>query len=197
MIAKGQLVLFGAIFIVAGASAQSFTVGAHSDPSPSAAAPVFTITDFTVSGSWLQPGLSLSIQAPGAVATYNSVNFQFGPVSRSGNNLGAGSALYYTNDINNPLFSITWQSGFIVEPFLAGASFFTASGVNFGGSAIAALNPAGWSNQQFTYSFANPGGIGGPERTYTASMTSSAVPEPATMTVLALAALVAARRRRA
>jgi MYXO-CTERM domain-containing protein len=197
MIAKGQLVLFGAILIVAGASAQSFTVGAHSDPSPSGAAPVFNITDFTVSGSWLQPGLTLSIQAPGAVATYNNVNFQFGPVSRSGNNLGAGSALYYTNDINNPLFSITWLSGFIVEPFFAGASFFTASGVNFGGSAIAALNPAGWSNQQFTYSFANPGGIGGPERTYTASMTSSAVPEPATMTVLALAALAAARRRRA
>lgn len=197
MIAKGQLVLFGAIFIVAGASAQSFTVGAHSDPSPSGAAPVFNVTDFTVSGSWLQPGLTLSIQAPGAVATYSDVNFRFGPVSRSGNTLGAGSALYYTNDINNPLFSITWQSGFIVEPFLAGASFFTASGVNFGGSAIAALNPAGWSNQQFTYSFANPGGIGGPERTYTASMTSSAVPEPATMTVLALAALAAARRRRA
>lgn len=197
MIAKGQLVLFGAIFIVAGASAQSFTVGAHSDPSPSGAAPVFTITDTTVSGAWLQPGLTLSIQAPGAVATYSDVNFQFGPVSRSGNSMGAGSAVYYTSDINNPLFSINWQSGFIVEPFLAGASFFTASGVTFGGSAIAALNPASWSNQQFTYSFANPAGIGGPQRTYTASMTSSAVPEPATMTVLALAALAAARRRRA
>lgn len=197
MIAKGQLVLLGAMFVVAGASAQSFTVGAHADPSSSGAAPVFTVTDSAVSGAWLQPGLTLSIQAPGAVASFSNVSFAFGPVSRVGNVLGAGSAVYYTTDINNPLFSITWQSGFIVEPFLAGASFFTASDVNFGGSAIAALNPAAWSSEQFTYSFANPAGIGGPERTYTASMTSSAVPEPATMTVLALAALAAARRRRA
>ena len=201
-----SLIALALMSVAVAVQAQSFTVGTFSDPSNNAAAPLFTVTNTAVSGAWTAPGLTLNILAPGAVANYNNVTMQMASVTRTGptgigqiGTLGAGSVVF-SNSPNSSLFTISWQSAQIVEPFGQFGSFLVASGVSFGGTALASANPSalGYQNTQFSFSFANPAGLGGPTRTYTASMTSSAVPEPITMGLLAMGlAGLAARRRRA
>ena len=170
------------------------TIATHQDPSGNGANPVFTVTSTLVSATWTQPGLTL--QVPANSLTFNNVNMVANIARTGANSLGAGTVTYYTSDINNPIFQITMNSGFVAEPFGIGGSYLVASGVVFSGSALAGLTPI--TNTQFSFSFANP--VSGQNaNTYTASMTSSGdvVPEPATMTLLGLGvAAIAARKRK-
>lgn len=188
--------LFSTIALCAFAvSAQAVTIATFDDPAPDGSTPMFTATDSVVSASWTGTGLTLLI--PYASTSFSDVQMSMASVSRSGTDLGAGMVVFYTNDINNPIFTMSFDSGTIIEPFTAGSSEINADNVTFGGSALTGLDPL--ENEQFAFSFANPTGLGGQTRTYTSAMTSSAdaVPEPATMALVAFgAAAVAARRRK-
>lgn len=186
-------------FAVLSASAQAVTIATHADPSGNAASPLFYASDTSVSASW--SGTGLTLQVPVASLSFNDVQMEMLSVTRTEAGavdlLGAGMVKFWTTDANNPIFTMTFDGGFIAEPFAAGASEFTANVISFGGSALASVNPL--ANEQFVFSFANKGGDT-QLRTYTAAMTSSAdvVPEPATMTLLGLgAAALISRRRKA
>lgn len=176
------------------AQAQSFTVATFSDPSNDPNSPLFTATSADVVGSWLGTGLDLVI--PETSTTYNDVKMNMDSVSRTGTALGSGMISFWDTDMNNPLFTIEFEEAVILEPFFASASFIEGQDVTFGGSAIASLQPL--SAEQFSFSFANPF-AGQGFNTYTASMTSSAVPEPASMIALGLgvAALASRKKRKA
>ncbi len=175
-------------------SAQAVTIATHDDPALDGSTPLFTVTDSSVSGSWTGTGLTLFV--PFTSTSYSDVQMSMASVSRTGLAMGSGIVIYYTNDINDPLFTMSFDSGTIVEPLTSGSSELNADNVYFGGSALIGTDPL--INEQFSFSFANPVGLGGQTRTYTAAMTSSAdaVPEPATMAIFGLGAAAFATRRR-
>lgn len=187
-----KLAFVAALSVVMVPASFAFTVGTFSDPALDGTTPLFSVTATTVVGSWTGTGLTLELPVVGQ--TFTDVQMDMQSVTRTGTNLGAGVINFYTTDPNAPIFSITFDSASIFEPFGAGGSYVTSNDVSFGGSALASVS--GLSQEHFFFSFANPvSGQNG--NTYTASMTSSAVPEPATMVVLAGgAALMAARRRK-
>ena len=86
--------------------------------------------------------------------------------------------------------AISFSGGTLTSPSTFGASDFVGQNVVFSGPII----PAGLSQESFAFSFANPVGTI-EDYTVTAAFTSSAVPEPASIALLALGALVAIRRR--
>ena len=194
-------ILFGALLVGAAiANAQSSTIATFQDPAVSSDTPLFFFNTATniLTGSWTGPGLNL--HTPGFVGggTVSNAKMQmdpvaFTPVGSTGIFTGgAGQVKFYTNDVNNPFFVINFTGATLFNPLNFGASEFAGSSVSFSGTNV----PAGLTSEQFSFALANPrvGQEGG--LLYTASFTSSAVPEPATMTALALGAAAMLRRRK-
>ncbi len=181
-----------AIVAIAAAS-QAFTVASFQDPTIGQS----NLVVFTLSGGSLSAGYT-GIELNVLGTNYSNVTMTITPVTISGSgpvyNVAAGSAVFSTGSDSNVL-TITWDGASLVEPFSLGGSFAAAQTVTFSGSSVPAA-AATWTSRQFAFSFANqqtgPNGT-----TYSASMTSSAVPEPATIAVLAMSivGLVARRRK--
>ncbi len=194
--------------------AQSFTVATFDDPSKTSTNPLFAFSGGSngtggLSGSWgFAPGaitgLTLRISTPASLAmglstTYNDAKFTY-------DNGTDNSSVQYTNGVMNAsqngrvrfydsagaeVFRIRFGGSFY-SPLTAGSAWIFSHNVDF-------QNPAGTSygftNQSFSFAFANQAQLGNGSSA-TSSFTSSAVPEPITLGLLALgAAGVAARRR--
>jgi hypothetical protein len=183
----------------------SFTVATFADPSQNSNNPLFTVdfTSLTLDGNWPDTKTGLTLQIP-----YNGHNFAnawfdvngvitLSPII-SGTFYGTGPGeinFYKDNTSANPLVVIDFDSGF-VSPYGFGANevLFTAANVRITGSEITGM----LSQEQFSFSFANtvslPGGHNG--FTATAAFTSSAVPEPATIALLAVGTFAFLKRKR-
>lgn len=186
-----KLLLISATVAAVFAQSSALTIATFDDPALDETTPLFFTNASSVSGTWTGNGLTLDL--PVVSQSFNDVKFSMASVTRTGNVLGAGVVNFWTTDMNNPIFTVTFDSGSIFEPFGLGGSFVSANNVTFGGSALASAGP--FSDEQFAFSFANPV-IGANGNTYTAAFTSSAVPEPATLLALAGGAALLARRRR-
>ncbi|MBL8068764.1 MAG: PEP-CTERM sorting domain-containing protein [Armatimonadetes bacterium] len=177
------------------AAANAVTIATHQDPALNGSTPLFFVTpgaNGSVTGSWTGNGLTLDV--PVVSQSFNNVKMQMNSVTKTGNTLGAGSVVFYTTNVANPLFQIDFNSATIFQPFGLGGSYIEGNNVTFSGSAVNGLQ---FQNAQFAFSFANP--VQTPNgNTYTASFTSSAdvVPEPATMAVAGLALAALAKRKR-
>jgi len=179
------------------ATSQAFTVATFADPAIDGSTPLFTFDAGanTLDGGWAALGLTLLTPGwAGADVTdakFSMTTVNLTPVVANVYTTGGGT-VNFTDSANNAVMTITFGSGVFVANNGFGGSDFSGNIVSITGPGI----PGGWSDETFNFSFANPV-INGDVSTYTASFTSSAVPEPMTMLALASGAgLLAARRRR-
>jgi hypothetical protein len=199
------LMLLAVGFISVDAKA-SFTVATFADPSPNSSNPLFTVdyTALTLAGGWSDSKTGLTLQFPANGHTYSDAWFNmFGPtgsptvtltqvIPNTFYSTGSGTINFYKDGTStNPLLVINFDSG-AVSPYGFGA-IFTVSGVTFTGSEIS----GSLSQEQFAFSFANTAPLATHSGfTSTAAFTSSAVPEPATITLLCAGALALMKRKR-
>lgn len=169
----------------------SVTVAAFSDPAVDGTTPLFTRIGNTLSGGWSgHPSLSLDLHVPITGQTWPNSTFTMTPLTiGTGGVLSAGTIWFY-NAAATLVLRIDFDAATLYAPFGWGASFMAMQDVTFSGPGI----PTNLVDEQFAFSFANPvqvpGGI-----TWTASFTSSAIPEPASLMVLATGMALLARRR--
>ena len=186
--------------VCAGAFAHAGTIATFFDPAADASTPLFVFDTATniLTGSWT--GTGLNVQTPGLIGGGAVNNAKFSTSAIALTNVpstdiwtgGAGQFRFYTDDINNPFLVVDFTGATLFSPLNFGASEFSGSIVNMSGPNV----PTGLTNEQFSFSLANPA-VSGNLRTYTASFTSSAVPEPASMVALGLGLAALLRRKRA
>lgn len=193
----GLLGLAGAV------SAQSFTLATFADPTLDATTPMITFLSSntnplnlsgTLSGSWTGSGLTLITPnlpgGPFANARFSLATAGGGAISVSNGAVSAG-VVTFRNSANAVLFSINFQSA-VYNNSGVGGNFLINSGISFTNGL---LNVSNFTNGAFGFAFANPT-TSGNQITYTASFTSSAVPEPASLAALGLGAIALIKRRR-
>lgn len=173
--------------LFAAASVSAETVATFADPSPGPQSPVFQRAGDTLTGGWAAPGLTLI--TPINAQSYTNVTFTMTPLAISGANLSAGNIQFFQGP--TLLFRMDFQSAELSTFGFGATSLFSEDNVEFSGAIIP--NPSIIVQEWFSFSFANlvPTANG---YKCTASFTSSAVPEPSALALLAgLAGLL--RRR--
>lgn len=172
------------------------TIATFADPSPDGSQPLFAFSSSgaagTLSGSWTSTGMLL--QTPGLAAPdFPNARFVMAPVAATGGpvlwTLGSGRIRLQNSSGVDQMF-IDFNGGTLTTPVGFGGSDFVGLNVTFSGPII--TSPL--SQEAFAFSFANP--VGTPENyTVTASFTSSAIPEPASVLLVVIGGMVAVRRR--
>jgi MYXO-CTERM domain-containing protein len=108
----------------------------------------------------------------------------------------SGGSIQFFDVLKNPILRIDFTGASLSNILGVGASDFLAQNVVFSGTLVSSL-PA-LTDESFGFSFANPIVTDAQHYTVTAAFTSSATvtPAPASLAVLGLGGLLAARRRR-
>ncbi len=186
-----MLVVVGGLMAFAGqAQAGSFTVATFADPASDSSTPLFELDDDQLSGAW--NGVGLTLQTPGiGDVDYMNAQFQMGAVAvNPDDSTGPGQIDFFASN-SDPLFSIMFQAGTLNAGVGFGATDFVAQGVTISGPIV----PFALMDEAFAFSFANqvatPDGF-----TATADFTSSATPEPASLTLAIIGGAFVLRRRR-
>lgn len=199
------------LMIIAGAvHAESFTVATFADPSLSASNPLFSVvwpgtSAGTVNGGWVDGKGGLTLEIPFAGLTFDNAWFEMDELAITGTasifgqkfgQTGEGQIRFYEEgSSDDPLLVLDFDTA-LVSLFGMGASetdFFAS--VTITGSVI----PSPLSDEAFSFSFANIAPLNGNVNTKgftaTSAFTSSAIPEPASLALLALGALMLRKRK--
>lgn len=181
----------GALLLTTGLSAraESITIASFADPSVNGTTPVFVFNGTTnqLNGGWIFPGLTLETIG----GTFNNATFSMSAAPGAGfGDVGAGS-ITFRDSGNNPLLNIGFDSAQMNFIGFGATEFLATNNVTFSGPIL----PFPIESESFSFAFANqqPFGDG---FTATAAFTSSAVPEPASLALLAVGGCCLLRRRR-
>jgi hypothetical protein len=171
-----------------GAGVQAATVATFADPAVNGSTPLFTLSGGTLTGGWSNPGLKLLMPITGQ--TYSDATFGMSPLAYDGGTGLSGGNLQFFDSGESLVLRIDFSAARFYGPFGFGASDLAGQVVTVSGPGI----PTSLFDESFAFSFANqtiiPGGL-----TWTASFTSSAVPETSSLLLLGLGLAGWLRRR--
>lgn len=200
---RNILVLTGLLLLPAVQTRASLTVASFADPSQSSTEPLFMVnfTENFVAGGWADGLGNLHLAVPHIGAIFPNAWFEmdrldivsvehvFGvPHGRT----SAGQIRFYRPGTDtDPLMVIDFAQAFVSQTAGLTSMDFFGQQVEFGGSQIS----RDLFDKQFSFSFANTEQLAQADGfTATAAFTSSAIPEPATIALLAVGAMLAFKR---
>ena len=186
------------------AQASTVTIATFADPANDSSTPLFTVdlNNNLITGGWLDSQTNLTLEVIYSGNTFVDAFFTMTTVTYTGTitggETGGGTIKFFADGQTSttPLIQIDFAKAHVTPVGFGAMDLFYADGVNISGSEI---GPATLTDEAFSFSFANQVPIGGDwnnGHTATASFTSSAVPEPATIALLGLGALSLLRRKR-
>jgi hypothetical protein len=194
-----------AVSLMVPAAQSSITVATFADPAMNSATPLFTV-DFTagaygtISGGWFSTNLNLEVLS---LATYYDAEFRMTNLNltiETDPMLGTktdGGTIYFLSATDDHLLQIEFDSAwFTTWGIGSGEAVLLGNDVTITGQALGGLV---LSEESFAFSFTNHAPLRGSFEngfTATASFTSSAIPEPATILFLGVGVLLAGRRNR-
>ncbi|MFQ5805650.1 MAG: PEP-CTERM sorting domain-containing protein [Phycisphaerae bacterium] len=176
--------------VILTASAPADTIATFADPASDGSTPLFTLSGSTLSGDWSDTGLDLITPISGDEfpdATFTMTDLT---VLDPEGSLSGGTIEFFDNG-GSSVLRIDFDAGQLFSPFGFGASTLVGHNVTFSGPIITIP----LVEESFAFSFANqvttPDGF-----TWTAAFTSSAIPEPATLTLLIVGGIATGVSRR-
>ena len=201
-------------FISANVKANSITIATFADPSEDSGNPLFKVDfiNMKLTGGWLDDQNGLTLQIPCSDYTvengtaFENVWFEMTDVTITPFSTPWGTFGYTDHGVinfyedgssTNPLVVIEFDSGLVWRQSFGADEAFVAENVVITGSKITDI----LSQEQFSFGFANRAKLPGHADwndgfTATASFTSSAAPEPATIAMLSIGALAFIGRKR-
>jgi len=166
------------------------TIATFADPALGAGTPLFTVTGGSLTGEWT--GSGLTFLTPGLTAPdFPNAHFTMASVTAAADGTTGPGTIQFTDNANNPIMTISFNSGRLTTPLGFGATeFMSINTVTFSGPIV--TMPL--ITESFSFGFANQAAIAN-GYTATASFTSSAIPEPMSLLLLALGGTALIRRR--
>ncbi len=188
---RSRLAAIAIPVLLIAAPAVGGTVATFSDPALDGSTPLFELSGTSFTGGWF--GLNLNLDMPITGSVWHDATFTLTPLTVTGPGvLDDGTIQFFKSaaDGGGLALQIDFNTASLA-PFGWGASdVFLGQDVTFSGPGI----PPGLTSETFAFSFANPTPTSD-GFTYTASFTSSAVPEPSSLLLLALGVVKVLRRR--
>ncbi len=172
-----------ALIALSQGTAQAATIATFADPAINGTTPLFELDGTSFTGSW--SGTGLTLETPGLPAPdFADVTFWMTALTLTGPWALSGGYIEFLDGLT-VIMRMDFDGASLYAPFGFGATEFLAlHDVTFSGTIV--THPL--AEESFSFAFANqaatPGGF-----TATASFTSSAIPEPATLALLGFGVL--------